>query len=93
MFKKVANYRNPIIALLASSILLSIIFLSTSQKHYNQIDVEYFIYALPKIIAISVIPSLVAWLAKSNKWYFSAFIGCVVGLLSAVAYVQFIKSI
>jgi len=87
------NYTQIVFALISSTILLSVLFIITSVNHYERIDYEYFIYALPRIIAISIVPSLIVWVARIRKWYWSVLVGCVGGFACAVAYIQIATSI
>ena len=93
MMEHSAKYKQIVIAHLASLILLSTLFLATSITHYEKIDYEYFMYALPRIIAISLVPAFMAWAIKVQKWYWSLVLGCVVGFICAALFIQLSISI
>lgn len=94
MEKQLTSHPNLVIVLLgfASSALLLVTLFSIAMLNYNDgvTDWEYFWYALRRIVIISIFPATLIALLRIRKWYLALAIGCVVGFILAVVYVQLI---
>ena len=75
--------KQPIIALLSSTIFLLAIFVVTIFKHNDGIF-EWGIYVITFLIIVvaSIMPAIAVKLANISKWYWSVLIGMVLGLVS-----------
>ncbi len=90
---EIKNTKQISISFLTSMFTLFSLFLYTMIINYKEFDAEYLLFATPRIIAISLVPALLAIVLKVTSYIKSISIGIVVSFISAVIYLRVTNAI